>query len=941
MTRSGAGLFAALALTLAATPTPAQPPAPPPPARYNAVLRYHITSARDQHVRHYDALVDFLKQQGFAFVPALDTFPDSDREDRTKTTFSGTIGSANFLRLFRNTHVAALLLTPPGYTLPAAPDQPVAVRLELAPGFTPRRQQDLARQARVLLRQLGFVEAAGYDDRGYTRRPHTRLVGTVPAAQLQVAKDDPYPLPPLLKDLRSQPGGWLGPRILLEDLPAPLAQVSPLLVIEVLPDAAPPKGLAASAPRDDFALTRISDDLWAIASRKEDDSRVVRMEVLLAYTPDEKERGWREALAVAAPSVYVEGRIGSIVTVQARARDARGLAALPLVSTVRLARPARVGIDPAVKIDGDNARALRQSGLERLHRRGARGQGVRLVVIDADFQGHEELMDGKHLPKVTKYIDLTAERNDDLLPDPPAGDPKFLGHGTRCALAAALAAPDADLTLVRIDPAAPHQLLEVAKFINGAGVSTEYLTQRQDELSAEAATLRQRLRELLDEREKVLRNFEDEKNFETDYGILGTAGVWLFSERQWHYLRMEELERDERDHRRREVRYLRLIRALQDLRGAQVVSCALVWNTGYPLSATSPLSRWFDDNPSLKFLWFQSAGNTAGQNWNGLFRDADDNGVMEFAAPDAPLPRGRWTRELNFLGWRPWAGKESADLPAGARVRLALQWREPHDPDFFFRPGEWDVYRQPLASLRLVVLHQRDPGAKVLPADAFEVVARSEPLPQRLDNQPTSSTYELLLEFPVDKAGRYAVRVERQRSSQWELLVDPRNGREAVGLVDGLTPTGIRPLGTNTLPALEKQWELRTRLFVETVDEASVRQGRPVFLDFATARGTLGVPGDARAVVSVGAAGLDDKRRPYSADGAAANLDYLVKPDVLAYDALRLGKEETGVAFGASLATPFAAGLAACLRSDGMRPADLWRYLHQRPGGVLRAPAGK
>ena len=42
--------------------------------------------------------------------------------------------------------------------------------------------------------------------------------------------------------------------------------------------------------------------------------------------------------------------------------------------------------------------------------------------------------------------------NSDFLPDPQTGDDKAIGHGTHCALAAALAAPEAELTLVRIDP---------------------------------------------------------------------------------------------------------------------------------------------------------------------------------------------------------------------------------------------------------------------------------------------------------------------------------------------------------------------------------------------------------------------------------------------------------------------------------------------------------
>src|SRR5205823_1438207 len=102
------------------------------------------------------------------------------------------------------------------------------------------------------------------------------------------------------------------------------------------------------------------------------------------------------------------------------------------------------------------------------------------------------------------------------------------------------------------------------------------------------------------------------------------------------------------------------------------------------------------------------------------------------------------TTELNFLKWLPFAeGGEKGE----ARLRLSVQWREPHDPDYFFRPDELDRYRSPLASLLLVVLRQRDPSGKVLPTDDFEPVAVSFSKAQRLDNRPSFSTYEQAVEF--------------------------------------------------------------------------------------------------------------------------------------------------------------------------------------------------
>ena len=84
--------------------------------------------------------------------------------------------------------------------------------LELASGFTLDRQVTLVQQVLLLLGELDYREAFGFDNRGYTGKPHTRLVGTVPVHQLDM----------LLKDLRNRPGGWLAPGIAPEDLPQPL-----------------------------------------------------------------------------------------------------------------------------------------------------------------------------------------------------------------------------------------------------------------------------------------------------------------------------------------------------------------------------------------------------------------------------------------------------------------------------------------------------------------------------------------------------------------------------------------------------------------------------------------------------------------------------------------------------------------------------------------------
>lgn len=852
-------------------------PAPPPPAQYKVVLRYSIRAGRNERLAQYFALVRHLEALGFQKDPG----PLNEPEDPDHVRMTGTIASVNARKLLLDRHVKALLLMPAGWEMPMDPDAPVKVQIGLSGSLPPDRQSQLAGQTAAALSQQGFREAVGYDHRG-----HTRLVGTLPAGRLER----------VLEDLRWQGSGWLAPQVPVADLPLPLRSGWPLVVVEVTPEpegVQPVKELAAPQlpPADQPHLLKLTPDLQALLAQGGQADRPLRLELILAAVPTTADLNWARGLVSAAPGLHIEGRIGPLITVLARPDLVPLLAALPNVSVVRLPRPALAQVQTAPqRAPGSSRSALEASGLERLHKMGNRGRGVRMVIVAGDFRGWDKAL-GKGLSAGTRLVDLTAERNPDLHPDPMPDDGKTVGSGTLCAQAAALAAPEAELTLVRIDPAAPYMLETVARYINGESFRSISLEDRNTELTADLERLAREREALLQERQVVLNNFAQDEA--------------TTKRRAAYFKRQAEYDQEEAAYRQRQARYLKLLRDLESLKGVRVVACPLVWNEGYPVDGSSPLSRYFDDRPFRAAKWFQAAGDVRGQTWAGLFRDTDRNGVLEFTPPEMPLPAGRWTRELNFLGWQQADGKVAPELPAKTSVRVAVQWREAHDPQYS-RRGE-DLYRVPLAYVQLVVLRQRDPSGKQLPADDLEVVARSFGIPQRLDNQPGSATYEQTVEFTVETPGRYALRVE---------------GRPATGRV---------PPGVPTLPASDQSFEFRPRLFVNTLADPAQDGGRAVFLDFPTDLGSIGMPADAHRALSVGAADLAGKRQPYSAGGPPANMELLRKPDLLAYDELPLGSAVRGT----GVAAAFAAGMTATAFSAGVSPAHFLPLLHVQPGGLL------
>jgi hypothetical protein len=869
-----------IAITLGSPAAAADLPAPPPPAEYDVQIRYQIDAFRNERLLQYFPMLRYFESLGFERKGEPD---EGEPENPNHTLIVGTIPAKNARKLLAERHVRSVLLLPKGTVLGAdAAAEPVRVHLELAGGLTPERQWQLAEQVRVVLADLGFHEGIGYDD-----REHTRLVGSIPPAKV---KD-------LLTDLRRQPAG--------RDLPGPFRTGWPLRLTEVLPGFPLPKERPAP-PLPPKGQEKIAPELRQLLAADPDGAKPARMEVILVVAPGDDNRTWPRDLLDVAPDWQIEGRLGPLVTVFGPIARAKDMADLPLVSTVRLARSGQPRPQEIAASKGDAREAVKASGVGRMHLLGRRGKWQRVVIIDGDFRGWRDLV-GKDLPKGTTLIDLTAERNRRVLPDDYAGDAKEIGHGTRIAQAAALAAPEAEFTLVRIDPEAPHMLQEVARAINGEEVRTFSLDQRYQDLEAERGDLQRRMGVLAPERRYLLERvgLDPELAKRPDRFGLDPVRDKALIDRQAAYVKAQaKYDEDEREYRRTWDRWLQLRNDLKGLKGTTVVASSLVWNEGHPVDGSSALSRYFDDRPFRAAVWFQAAGNTRGQAWSGPFRDADNDGVMEFAPPGTVQKPGRWTTELNFLAWEPAGKPQTVELPAGARLRLAVQWREAHDPEFL-RNGE-DPYRESLANLQLVVLRQLDPSGQKQPADDMEVVAQSVSLPQRIDNQPAWGTYEQTVEFTVKEAGRYAVRVE------------------------GRLPKGTRPPDSPALDRVQRTGELKPRVFVAT----TAGEGRAVFLDFAPAVGMLGMPGDAHRVVTVGAVSLADQRQPYSAGGPPLGLELLPKPDVLAYDELGL----EGEAKGTSLATGFAAGLGAIALGSGAPVGKFVQALQPQPAAVFRIP---
>jgi hypothetical protein len=832
-------------LVLTAGPSLAQT-YPAPPAKYHVDLRYKIATEQNQRVRDHKALMAALAKLGFEADPREDA--DLDQFDGTAERLAGTIPSAEAKGLLEIAAIKTSVLRDAATPLPDDTKKPVQIRIRIASGLDTVEQRTLHEQVVAQLGRIGFVEHTAYGHAGFSL-----VRGALPAGRV----------PDLLGDLRDQPSGWFFSEIPRDQLNLPLRDILPIRQAEVLKDVdfgavvAPPPPLppAIASPKYSLDLAAYLADPAAIA-------KPLRVELILSEPLPDGARVFRELLRLRAPKVAMEGVFGNFAVLRlASAGDLVKIAEIPAVRTIRLPRLAAVQPGGAA---GDLDAVLKAANVSTLHASGYRGAGTRVVVLATEFGGE--------LPTGARLVDLTTELSPTIEPAPPG----IAGRGAETARAVRAAAPDAQLVLVRLDPIAVHQLLTVARAVLGESGASVAVVTRGDELIAESERLNIRRDLVQDEYRKAFADLGDDEK--------------PAKRRQDATAAFQALEADEKVFKAKYDRLTKLRRDLADLNGANVIVNTLVWEDGYAHDGLSEISQLLDarltpiptrsgiraqKQPNVP-VWVQAGSTSAGSVWSGPFLDADGNGVLEFG----PKPANGWTGELNFLTAIGTDGKRTDTLPAGAKIRLGIQWREPRDPD---------TELSGLASfpMTLKLLRQIDPAGTGTANDDFAVVAWSSGPATRIQRTFTAAVYEQTMEIAIPANGRYALRIEGK-------------------------------LAAHTLAATNRStFELRPRAYATFM--AGPAAGRLAFASFAPAASGVAIPGDARAAITVGiGAGLK---------GSGPGVLLGRKPDLFVN-----GVESPAIATGAI------AGSVACLADAGVHPNVVLRLLAPNPGESFKIP---
>lgn len=866
--------WVALLSVAAALPASAQVVYPKPPDEYTATVRYRIRTSGDQRVTPFKAMAKHLQDIGFK--PADEERFKLDLLDPGAELVTGTLASSAVGKLFDDPNIKTVLLVPAGSKALDDPKNAVQLRLDLARGLPKEEQKQLHAQAVEQLAKLGFAHGTGYDHKGYTR------VRGALAAEV---------VPQLVKDLRSLPGGWFVGGADRLTQPLPFRLVIPVRTVEVLADL---PAVDAVAPAADAG--KLTADVKAIVDDAAAAENPLVVEAVLERDTSAEPAAVRRALKAALGGVAVEGLAGSVVTLRlSKASFVKNVADLPEVRHVRLPRK---GTETVFALeDAKPGDVLAESRLKQLHTLGYDGTGVTVAVLASEFPSvvtkpgkpgtlAELEVLGTKLPAGSRLVDLTAELRPTL--DPAPMDAAKAPGGTATALAVHTAAPKAKILLVRVDPTRFHQILTVAKVVGGEGTFSPALSTRSEELSLRTTLIEAQRRSVTNEVEKAYADLSDDPK--------------AVKRRADATASLKKLQADTATHNTLLERFLVLESSLEAVKQATVVVNTLVWETGHPHDGESELSqlieRKFTPGGRVSALrasrqpptpaWVQAGGMSVGSVWSGAFRDADPNRLMEFTDAKAPLPAGRWSNELAFLGYSTGGGKP-APLPAGLKLRVTMQWREPHRPELLL-PVE------PAHDLKLRLFRQLDPTGQKTASDELAEVAVSQDRPVRLAKTSGSGVYEVTLAVTLPVEGVYALRVE-----------------------GGQTNTGLP--SSATLDA-----ELYPRIALELTESEQSAKGKIVFTDVAVQRSGVGIPGDSLAAMAVG---VGDAKGTTSSTGVGPAIQLGTKPDLLTEG--RIGWKGGG-ASGTGVAAGYLGGAAACLMQAGVRPTDLVRTIGLKPG---------
>lgn len=568
------------------------------------------------------------------------------------------------------------------------------------------------RATKKYLADMGFVDGYAYETKDFER-----LMGSMPGGKIHAMVEEQARK--RLMNVAADP--------VIKD-PAPIISVyvrsegtTPVIAIPNMPS-----GEAARMPPDTRAVLLPAQSAGEGEQPAPDmttkGKNFARYEVILHAVSDinasqsTTDLNWWGGLGDGA---LLEARMGALLSVRCTSEQAKKIARQPEVAQIRMPR------GPVVALSMNSNPPKTQAV--------PRGQTANspLVVIHHDFQGWREMV-GKTLPAGTVLVDLTRERNPGLLPDPYPTPPGGIGPGAKLAEACGGRDGTAPI-LIRIDPKSPAMIRRLALALAGERYPNELLLVRQGEAREEISRLTGQVVRAEEARDAAEANTEGDSAEQLALRKKAREAIEDLNRRINLLSRLDQ-----------EVVFFQA--DLLALAKVGVVVSGISWLEGHPQGALGGVSRLIEESLQGRLIWIQVIAETRSQVWAGALIDRDDNGFAELRSGVTPHDA-----EFIPLVWKRPGEKENK----GGKFRLTVQHHEAHHPELVrTRP---EMFRSPLNKLRPVVVYQ---DANARPGDPWVIVGQGDGLALKIQQDASGASWEQQVDVVMDKAGRYAVRLE-------------------------------------------------------------------------------------------------------------------------------------------------------------------------------------
>ena len=673
--------------------------------KVNVRVKFRIQVYGVERLRQVDELLKYLKATGFT---STDENLFEKLQDETISSFDGTVPIGKESKCINPRWIYSVTSWPVGSEDPYKSVEPVRIEIEFQQYMQAKKQHEFWDDLKSSLFKIGFVDAVSYNPELFTRITGNLIGKSLPIIDSKI-------FPEALKTAGVLVTPFAFPRVVKVHPDWPLVKAR---VIEDIKENSLRK--MSPAARKKLEATEQKLEKWLL--------------VLNHQPPGQNEIN---ELFSNLNDAVVEGANGALIEILATPASIKNLAALPSVMFVTTAE---TQIKTNYSIKQNNLLNIFSNEGASQPARNMRGVGApaSIAIVGTEFLGWEKAFG--EIQTHAELVDLTRTRDFAMEEMPYSKSQENIGFHTKKALEIAKIYPGTKIVLVRIDPAIPTMLDEVAGFANRDLKASYALLSRYSETDVSKRFLQGLNQYLQSERTFLIDQFGEEPE------ILKRREVYKENKAKW--------DKDNFELHEKINRILKLREQLMEFKSHRLFVVLENVSSQLPAYQNLALSLFSDDSKFKTAAWLMPDALFERVSWRGPFSDSNHNGVMEFRNSKS---NDRWRDERMVIQFEK-DGKILDKIPQGKKIRVRVRWRE--GVEWSTATVEGETAPKEKAKLNILLLLNENPLAGRNLADQFSIVKETGIDPFCIFRSKTFAIFEHLIELDTPIEGVYALAIE-------------------------------------------------------------------------------------------------------------------------------------------------------------------------------------